>query len=375
MSVKGFMDGLRAEVRGLPAYNAGLSSDAVRARYDVPHVAKLGSNENPRGASTAVLAHLTQWTTAASLALYPDPSCSVLRAMIADKLGVEPEQILFGNGSEDLLAIAAHTFIAAGEDVVTVVPSFGLHIIYPQSVGANVITVPMRSDFEFDVDALIAALSPQTRMLIVSNPSNPVGCAMNAKEMRRLLDAVSPNTLVLWDEAYFEYAENEEDYPDSLAILRETRLPWLLLRTFSKAYGLAGLRVGYGIASAPELAGLMDRVRTPFNINQIAQEAAAIAFQDEGHVAASVKQARAGRVQMRSALEALGVDTARSLANFLFFDCGEDAAALAARMLADGVIVKPWREAGYETCMRVSVGSAADNALFIDSFKRRRTAG
>jgi histidinol-phosphate aminotransferase len=369
-----FIDGVRAEVRSLPAYNAGLSSDLVRTRYGVSHIAKLGSNENPRGASALVLAHLAKWTSAASLALYPDPSCSVLRAKIAEKLDAAPEQLLFGNGSEDLLAIAAHTFLAPGDEVVTVIPSFGLHIIYPQSVGAKVITVPMRADLEFDVDALIAAISPNTRMLIVSNPSNPVGCAMNASEMRRLLGAVSPNTLVLWDEAYFEYAAGEAGYPDSLAILRESGLPWLLLRTFSKAYGLAGLRVGYGVASTPELAGLMERIRTPFNINQIAQEAAAVAFDDQSHVMASVEGTRVGREQMRAALEALGITPARSLANFLFFDCDEDAAALAARMLADGVIVKPWREAGYETCMRVSIGSAADNAMFIESYKRRRAA-
>ena len=372
MSVTAFIESLRAEVRGLPAYNAGLSGDFVRTRYGVSHVAKLGSNENPRGASVAVLAHLAQFTTAGTLALYPDPSCSALRALIAGRLAVDPEQLLFGNGSEDLLAIAAHTFLGAGDEVVTVIPSFGLHIIYPQSVGAKVTTVPMRPDLEFDVDALIDAISPRTRMLIISNPSNPVGCAMNTAEMRRLLSAVSPSTLVLWDEAYFEYASGEDGYPDSLSVLRDSGLPWLLLRTFSKAYGLAALRVGYGVASAPELAGLMNRVRTPFNINQIAQQAAAVAFGDQAHVAASVADARSGREWMRAALVGLGVNPARSRTNFLFFDCGEDAAKLAGRMLEDGVIVKPWREQGYENCMRVSVGSAADNALFIQSFERRR---
>jgi histidinol-phosphate aminotransferase len=372
MSVTAFIESLRVEVRGLPAYNAGLSGDFVRTRYGVSHVAKLGSNENPRGASAAVLAHLAQFTTAGTLALYPDPSCSALRALIAGRLAVDPEQLLFGNGSEDLLAIAAHTFLGAGDEVVTGIPSFGLHLIYPQSVGAKVTTVPMRPDLEFDVDALIDAISPRTRMLIISNPSNPVGCAMDTADMRRLLSAVSPGTLVLWDEAYFEYASGEDGYPDSLAVLRESGLPWLLLRTFSKAYGLAALRVGYGVASAPELAGLMNRVRTPFNINQIAQQAAAVAFGDQAHVAASVADARSGREWMRAALVGLGVNPARSRTNFLFFDCGEDAAKLAGRMLEDGVIVKPWREQGYENCMRVSVGSAADNALFIQSFERRR---
>lgn len=367
-----FIDSLRPEVRALASYNAGLSSEFVRARYGVSHVAKLGSNENPRGASARVIAHLAASTTAGALALYPDPSCTALRSLIAGRLGAEPGQMVFGNGSEDLLAIAAHTFLGAGDEVITVIPSFGLHILYPQSVGANVITVPMRADFEFDVDALIAALSPHTRMLIVSNPSNPVGSSMNAAAMKRLLAAVSPGTLVLWDEAYFEYAMNDADYPDSLALLRDSGLAWLLLRTFSKAYGLAGLRVGYGVASAAELAGLMDRVRTPFNINEIAQQAAIVAFDDPSHVQASVGDAREGRDTMRAALVEMGVHPARSQANFLFFDCGEDASALAARMLEDGVVVKPWREAGYEQCMRVSIGSPVDNPLFLDSFKRRR---
>jgi histidinol-phosphate aminotransferase len=369
-----FIDTLRAEVRALAPYNAGLSSEFVRTRYGVSHVAKLGSNENPRGASARVLAHLAASTTAGTLAQYPDPSCTALRSLIAGQLGVAPGQMLFGNGSEDLLAIAAHTFLASGDEVITVIPSFGLHIIYPQSVGAHVVTVPMRADFEFDVDALVATLSPRTRMLIVSNPSNPVGSSMNAAAMKRLLEAVSPGTLVLWDEAYFEYAMNDADYPDSLALLRDSGLAWLLLRTFSKAYGLAALRVGYGVASTPELAALMDRIRTPFNINEIAQQAALVAFDDQTHVQASVDDARQGRERMRAALVDLGVYPARSQANFLFFDCGEDASALAARMLEDGVVVKPWREAGYEKCMRVSIGSPADNELFLDSFKRRRAS-
>src|SRR5260370_28798788 len=329
MSVTAFIESLRGEVRGLPAYNAGLSGEFVRARYGVSHVAKLGSNESPRGASAAVLAHLAEFTTAGTLALYPDPSCSALRSLIAERLAVDPEQLLFGNGSEDLLAIAAHTFLAPGDEVITVIPSFGLHIIYPQSVGAKVVTVPMRSDFEFDIDALVAAISPRTRMLIVSNPSNPVGCAMDAAEMRRLLNAVSPGTLVLWDEAYFDYAADEDGYPDSLAILRESGLPWLLLRTFSKAYGLAALRVGYGVASAPELAGLMNRVRTPFNINQIAQQAAAAAFNDQAHVVARGEARCGGRGGMGAAFGRLGINPARSGASFVVLDCCDDAATLA----------------------------------------------
>ena len=368
-----FIDTLRAEVRALPPYNAGLSSDYVRMRHGVSRVAKLGSNENPRGASKRVLDELILSTTANALALYPDPSSTRLRQLIGERLGVPSDRVVVGNGSEDLLAIAAHTFLSPGDEVVTVIPSFGLHIIHPQSVGARVVTVPMRADFEFDVDGLIAALSPRTRMLIISNPSNPVGTALRMADMARLLAAVSPSTLVLWDEAYYEYAVGEDDYPDGLALLNASGLPWLLLRTFSKAYGLAALRVGYGIASDSDLASLMNGVRTPFNINGVAQQAAAVAFCDEAHVTASVLDARSGRGHMRAALVELGYQPARSLANFLFFNCNEDASALAEEMLQDGVIVKPWREAGYETCMRVSIGNAVDNDLFVTALKRRRS--
>jgi histidinol-phosphate aminotransferase len=363
-----FIDALRPEVRALPAYNAGLSAAHVREQFGVTRIAKLASNENPYGASPRVTAALAQ-TLADGIAVYPDPACSVLRAAVAARLPVDGGQLVFGNGSEDLLSVAAHTFLAPGDEVVTVVPSFGLHVICPQSVGATVMAVPMRG-FEFDVDALCAALTPRTRMLLVSNPSNPVGCAMDGAQIRRLLSCVSPGTLVVWDEAYYEYAVATPDYADCLAMLAESGLPWLALRTFSKAYGLAGLRIGYGIASDSRLADLMNRVRTPFNINHFAQCAAVAALSDVEHVAASVAHVNRERDAMRVSLLALGYTPARSCANFLFFDAREDAVALSQRLLHEGVIVKPWREKGYTTCLRVSIGSSDDNDLFIGALTR-----
>lgn len=368
-----FIGATRSEVRALPAYNAGLSADYVRAQYGLVRVAKLASNENPLGAGPRVEAALAHALTS-GVSVYPDPSCGPLRAALAGRLDVAPERLCFGNGSEDLLAVASHTFLSPGDEVVTVVPSFGLHIIYPQSAGARVTTVPMRG-LEFDVDALCAALSPRARMLIVSNPSNPVGCAMNAAQIERLLSCVSPATLVLWDEAYYEYARHASEYADCLPLLARSRSPWMVLRTFSKAYGLAGVRIGYGIASDARLVDLMSRIRTPFGINHLAQCAALAALADSAHVDASVVHVDGERTRMREALVALGYAPARSYANFLFFDTHEDAIALSQRLLAHGVIVKPWREAGYEGCLRVSLGSAADNDLFVDALTReRRTA-
>jgi histidinol-phosphate aminotransferase len=361
---------LRPEVRALPAYNAGLSAAHVREQFRVTRIAKLASNENPHGASPCVTDALAQ-ALADGIAVYPDPACGLLRAALAARLPVDAGQLVFGNGSEDLLSVAAHTFLAPGDEVVTVVPSFGLHVICPQSVGATVTTVPMRG-FEFDVDALCAALTPHTRMLLVSNPSNPVGCAMDGAQIRRLLSCVSPGTLVVWDEAYYEYAVATPGYADCRALLAESGLPWLVLRTFSKAYGLAGLRIGYGIASDSRLADLMNRVRTPFNINHLAQCAAVAALSDPEHVAASVAHVSSEREAMRASLLALGYRPARSCANFLFFDAHEDAVALSQRLLHEGVIVKPWRETGYANCLRVSIGSRDDNDLFIRALTRLR---
>ncbi|HZZ03444.1 histidinol-phosphate transaminase [Paraburkholderia sp.] len=362
------IDALRPEVCALPAYNAGLSASHVREQFGVTRIAKLASNENPYGASARVADALAQ-ALVDGIAVYPDPACGVLRAALAARLPVDAGQLVVGNGSEDLLSVASHTFLAPGDEVVTVVPSFGLHVICPQSVGATVTTVPMRG-LEFDVDALCAALTPNTRMLLVSNPSNPVGCAMDGAQIKRLLSCVSPGTLVVWDEAYYEYAVATPGYADCLALLAESGLPWLVLRTFSKAYGLAGLRIGYGIASDSRLADLMNRVRTPFNINHLAQCAAVAALSDPEHVAASVAHVTSEREGMRASLLALGYMPARSCANFLFFDAHEDAVALSQRLLREGVIVKPWRETGYANCLRVSIGSRDDNDLFIEALTR-----
>ncbi|MDR3098808.1 MAG: histidinol-phosphate transaminase [Paraburkholderia sp.] len=367
-----FIGATRNEVRALPAYNAGLSADSVRAQYGLARVAKLASNENPLGAGARVEAALAH-ALAGGVSVYPDPACGALRTALAERLALAPERLCFGNGSEDLLAVASHTFLAPGDEVVTVVPSFGLHIIYPQSAGANVIAVPMRA-LEFDVDALCAALSPRTRMLIISNPSNPVGCAMSTAQIERLLSCVSPATLVLWDEAYYEYARHAPDYADCLPLLARSRSPWLMLRTFSKAYGLAGVRIGYGAASDARLVGLMERIRTPFGINHLAQCAALAALADSAHMEASVAHVERERERMREALVELGYAPARSYANFLFFDAHEDAAALSQRLLAHGVIVKPWRETGYASCLRVSIGSADDNDLFVAALAAERGA-
>jgi histidinol-phosphate aminotransferase len=358
-----FLDNLREEVRTLPLYNAGLSAEYVRSHYRVDEIAKLGSNENPYGTSPRVLAAIAAAVPGA--ALYPDSAGDPLRVSLSQRLGVPLERLALGNGSEDLIAISAHTFLSPGDEFVTIAPSFGLHVIHAQALGARVHAVPVRADYSVDAQGLIDAISPRTRMLILSNPSNPTGGSITADDMRRLLVALSGDILLVFDEAYFEYAAMDPSYPDFLPMLKRCASPWLMLRTFSKAYGLAGLRVGYGIASDAALVDLMNRVRSPFNVNRLAQAAAIAALEEEEFVQNCVERTIQERERVRAELNQLGYRVAPSRSNFLFVDAEEDASELAVRLLHHGVIVKPWREAGFSGHFRVSIGSPRENDQFL----------
>ncbi|WP_208951124.1 histidinol-phosphate transaminase [Rahnella sp. ChDrAdgB13] len=357
----------RPASRALGVYNAGLSADAVQQKYGAARIAKLASNENPLGASPKVIAALE--ADARFSAIYSDASSAALRAVLAEETGVNAENIVAGNGSEDILHMLALAFLNPGDRVVTLIPSFGLHEIFPRMMGAEVTLVGVSAQQQFDIEAWERALSTPAKMVIFSNPSNPVGCMLGREGFARIIDAAPQNCILVIDEAYFEYCENEPDYPDSLRVLAEQPRPWIVLRTFSKAYGLAGLRIGYGLASHSELVNLLDRVRTPFNINRSAQTAAVAALQDKQHVRDSIALVTAQREKMAAELMALGFTVAPSHANFLFFDCGQPSAELAQRLLTFGVIIKPWRETGYENWIRVSVGNEQDNRQFMESLK------
>jgi histidinol-phosphate aminotransferase len=363
-----FLDALRPAIRTLPAYSSGLSAEHVRSRYHVDEVAKLGSNENPWGASPRVHAALSDALQDA--ALYPDPGSNTLRAALASRLGIAPARFAFGNGSEDLISVCAHSFLSPGEEMITILPSFGLHVIYSQAIGADVRLIPARPDFTIDVREMIAALTSRTRLVMFSAPSNPLGTTITADDLERLLDALAEDTLLVFDEAYFEYGATEKSYPAFLAILKRSNKSWILLRTFSKAYGLAGLRVGYAIASDASLIDVIDRARTPFNVNRFAQVAAVAALEDTGHMQQCVSRTIAERERVRSTLDSMGYRISPSIANFLFFDAREDASALAEKLLAHGVIVKPWREPGYKQHVRVSIGLPRSNDLFLAALNK-----
>ena len=352
---------LNPHVAALPPYNAGLNIAVARAVSGRSDIARLASNENPDGCSPAVLEALRSpqfepWR-------YADPACTELRGALAERLAVAPEQIVVGNGSEEMIAAIARAALTPGCEVVTITPSFGLHEIEPLAAGARVTKVPMAADLGFDIAAIAAALAAEPRILFLSSPSNPVGPALDQSQLERLARAASPRTLFVLDEAYYEYAD--EGAPDARAILSAAGLPHVVLRTFSKAYGLAGLRVGYAVCSDAGLARAVAAAKTPFNVNGAAQLAAMAALRDEAWMKASTARLRSERERVRAALHRLGLRPAPSQTNFLFVDIGADSDGIAAALLREGVIVKPWREAGYRSYLRVTIGHAADNDRLI----------
>lgn len=353
-------------VAALPTYNAGLNVAVARSISGREDIARLGSNENPYGCSPAVMRALASprfepWR-------YADPACRELRVAIADRVGADADEIVVGNGSEEMIAAISRAFLVPGARVVTVVPSFGLHEIEPLATGAVVTKVPMSATLDFDVDALERALASDPQVCFLPSPWNPVGPALDRASLERLARAAGPSTLFVLDEAYREF--EEKGTPDGIEVLQGVGLPHVVLRTFSKAWGLAGLRVGYAVCSDAEIARVITAAKTPFNVNAAAQLAAIAALEDEPWMHNAVSRIRAERERVREALSSLGLRAAPSQANFLFFDCGIDSSRLAADLVKEGIIVKPWREQGYERYLRATTGLPEENDRLISALAR-----
>lgn len=355
---------IREEMETIPPYNSGLTIDEVRAKYKVATISKLGSNENPQGPSPKVAQSVT--AVGEVFKLYPDPQGRALSQAIAGKFGVTPEQVVLGNGSEDLIGVLCRASVRVGDTVTTLYPSFPLHEDYAAIMGGRVERISVRRDLEVDLEALLAAIRRGPRMVMFSNPMNPVGSWLRPEAMRQVIDAVADDTLLVVDEAYVEYAEGK-DYVSALEDLKKTAKNWIILRTFSKAYGLAGLRIGFAITSDAKIADYLNRARTPFNTNAVAQAAALAALGDDAHLREVVAKTLSERERVANALVARGYRVAPSRGNFLFFDCGADSAGFCEKLLAQGVITKPWRQTGFERFVRVSIGLPPENDHFLAS--------
>jgi histidinol-phosphate aminotransferase len=353
---------LRREVASLPAYDPGADPGDV-GRASGAHVIKLSNNENPFGASPAVAAAVRG--RLADTSRYPDPTGKRLVAAIGRTVSVPVENIVLGNGSENILELLCQAVLDHDDLVVTQAPGFSLHEIFPRMMGARVEKVPVTEGFGFDAGAWGKALAAGPKLVFLANPCNPTGVMLTRAELDHVVDGTPESALLVLDEAYCEFARPDAAYPDGLAVLRDRNRPWIVLRTFSKAYGLAGLRVGYGIGSSPALIGALDRVRTPYNVNQLAQDAAVAALGDPVHLAETVRRTGAEIARLTGCLRDAGLRVAPSAANFLFIDTGRDAGEVVRRLHSAGIIVKAWREPGYESFIRASLSTPGENDLFV----------
>lgn len=353
---------IRPEVAGLADYNAGIALERFRAIYGVEPVAKLDSNESPLGPSPAAISAMQ--AVVAGVWRYPDAADLALREAIGAANGISPDRVIIGNGSEDLIGAIYRAVLRPGDRVVTICPSFGLHEFGAQAFGARVEKVRFADDWSFPLPGLIAALRQSARVLIFSSPSNPAGPAVTQAEFATLVAAVPRGTLLVFDEAYREYLEPGLAF-DACALMQGAGLDWVSLRTFSKAYGLAGARVGYGICSDAGLVRGLRKTRNPFAVNAFAGAAALAALQDAPHLARTVAQTVAERGRVAAAQAGLGHEVAPSQGNFLFFRTPGPAADFAEALRRKGVLVKAWQEPPYLDWARVTIATPAENDAFL----------
>jgi histidinol-phosphate aminotransferase len=336
----------------------------------------LDSNESPYGPSLQVLDAMREATRAANL--YPDDDCSALRAKLADHHGLPPEQVLVTAGSTGLLSLLCQTLLGPGLNAVTSERSFIVYSMTVQATGARLIEAPMReSEDTYDLDAILNAINAETRLVFLANPNNPTGTMLEAETVERFLGRLPGHVIMVLDEAYYEFAQHfarfrRVNYSNSLDYVHRGA-GVVVLRTFSKAHGLAGLRVGYGLGPA-ELLGYCARMRNTFSVSSVAQAAAIAALGDEKQIQRVVENNTIQSRDLTQGLTAQGYRVVPTWANFLCCDVGEDAANFAARLQEAGIAVRPLGPWGAPTCIRVTIGTADQNQALLKAVGKIATA-
>lgn len=350
---------------GVKNYQPGKPLEELEREYGIKNAVKMASNENALGPSPKALAALRR--ALPRVHRYPDGGCFYLRRKLAAFLKVEPARLVFGNGSDELLVMAVRTLVGSGDEVIIADPTFLIYEIACQVENGAVVKVPM-TDYRYDLDAMRKKIGPKTKLIFIANPDNPVGTYIKEKSLTRFLSAVPKNVVVVLDEAYYEFAKDAPGYPDSIKLL-ETYENLVVTRTFSKAYGLSGLRVGYGLMSV-SLAETFNKVREPFNVNLLAQEAAIAALEDKAHLKKSVSLVQEGRRYLVGELSKMGVSTVDTVTNFILADLKTDAKAVYEALLKKGVIIRPMTAWGLHQFIRVTIGRREENKRFIGALKQ-----
>ena len=339
-------------------YKPGRPIEEVQRELGLTDVCKLASNESPFGPSEAVLSAMRE--AVEKVNLYPDSNCFYLRQELSGRSGVKDTQLIFGNGSDEIIALSIKAFVEPDENIVIASSTFLMYEVYARVCGVGVRKAAMK-DFKYDLDALAGQIDKKTKIVFIANPDNPNGRYCTKIEIEDFMKKVPASVLVFLDEAYFEFMP--DDGPDSSDLLfRFDNL--LYSRTFSKAYGLAGLRIGYGVASE-EIIAQMARVKDPFNINSVAQAAALAALKDNNGLRRVIEHTRKEKEFIYSKLNELGLDYVESATNFILLNTAKDAAYITAELTEQGVIVRDMSGWGYDGFIRVSVGTRQQDEKFI----------
>lgn len=348
-----------AHILSINPYVPGKPIEELERELGITGCVKLASNENPLGPSHLALEAIEK--TAASIHRYPDGNAFFLKQALAERLYLDPPCLVMGNGSNEVIEIIARTFLATGESAIMADPSFSVYLNVVQAMGGNMRMIPLK-DGRHDLRRMAEAITDGTKLVFIANPNNPTGTMNAAEEMADFMEMVPEDVVVVVDEAYYEYV-TREDYPDSLVYVREGRNV-VVLRTFSKIYGLAGLRIGYGIAR-PELVDAMNRVRQPFNTNAVAQAAALAALSDDDHVRRSIHTNDEGKVFLYRLFDEMGISYLQTETNFVWMELGRDARQVYEALLRKGVITRPMGP----TNLRVSIGLPEENQRFAEAFR------
>ena len=350
-------------VKGLVPYSPGKPVEEVERELGIADAVKLASNENPLGPSPRAVDAIA--AALKNVHRYPDGSGYYVKRRLAEKFALTPDHFILGNGTNELLELAARVFLVPGDEAVYAHPAFVVYDTVVQLCGARKVRLPLR-DFAHDLEAMAAAVTARTKMIFVGNPNNPTGTCVTPQATARFMEQVPPRVLVVWDEAYYEYLPADLR-PDTLRYVREGR-PALVLRTFSKIYGLAGLRIGYGIAP-PALNEILNRARQPFNTNDLAQRAALAALDDDDHVQRCRRVNEEGKQYLAAELTALGMRVVPTAANFFLVDLGRSGAAAAEALLRKGIIVRPVAGAGLPHHLRITIGTPTENRQLVAALK------
>ncbi|MDP3790657.1 MAG: histidinol-phosphate transaminase [Candidatus Omnitrophota bacterium] len=356
----------RSEIEDIPVYIPGKPIEEVQRMLGLKRVIKLASNENPLGPSPKAVSAIKRALKDANR--YPDAASWYLKAKIATTHKTEIDRIICGNGSDEIIILAMKAFVNKGDEVIIAKPTFLIYQVAAGIAGANIKYVPLTKNLKYDLKAMKKAVTDKTKIIFIANPDNPAGSYVTKRELDEFFDGLPSDCLVYLDEAYFELASYlAEDYPNGIDYLDRQNL--IVARSFSKIYGLAGLRVGYGVTS-PRIVQYLDKFRDPFNVNCLAQAGACAAMDDKEFVKKTLKLVKEERQFLYNSLEKMGLEYVKTVTNFMMINVKRDSKKVFEDMICKGIIIRDMKPWGYDTFIRVSVGTRQENNIFIETLKK-----